>query len=282
MGIVDWYNDVMQNKIDPRTSDWFMVTGPGPLLMIVMSYIYFSTSAGPRYMRDKKPYTLRNTLIFYNFTQVVLSIILVYEGYSAGWLWKYRFSCEPVDRSMDPTAIRMARAVWLYYICKLIELLDTVFFVLRKKQRQISFLHVYHHALMPIAAWIGVRFFPGGHATLLGFINSFIHILMYTYYMLSAMGPQIQKYLWWKKYLTSLQLIQFSIVFVQNIPGAFTNCHFPKELAYLLLINAFLFIYMFGSFYVKNYRSSRSIGETNKNSNSTVDTHRRMNNVKTD
>ena len=30
---------------------------------------------------------------------------------------------------------------------------------------------------------------------------------MYTYYMLSAMGPQYQKYLWWKKHLTLLQLV---------------------------------------------------------------------------
>jgi elongation of very long chain fatty acids protein 7 len=111
----------------------------------------------------------------------------------------------------------MARAVYMYFICKLIELLDTVFFVMRKKQRQISFLHLYHHAMMPICAWIGVRFVPGGHATLLGLVNSFIHILMYAYYMLSAFGPKMQKYLWWKKHLTSLQLVQFSIILVHNL-----------------------------------------------------------------
>jgi hypothetical protein len=37
--------------------------------------------------------------------------------------------------------------------------------------------------------------------------NSFIHVLMYTYYGLSALGPHIAKYLWWKKYLTILQLV---------------------------------------------------------------------------
>jgi len=101
----------------------------------------------------------------------------------------------------------MARAVWLYYIAKITELLDTVFFVLRKKQRQISFLHLYHHTLMPVCAFIGVKYFAGGHGTLLGFINSFIHIIMYAYYLLSAMGPAVQKYLWWKKYITILQIV---------------------------------------------------------------------------
>lgn len=37
-----------------------------------------------------------------------------------------------------------------------------VFFVLRKKNNQISFLHVYHHSTMPLLWWTGVKFVPGG------------------------------------------------------------------------------------------------------------------------
>lgn len=55
----------------------------------------------------------------------------------------------------------MARAVWLYYMAKVIELLDTVFFVLRKKNSQVSFLHLYHHTLMPMCAFVGVKYFAG-------------------------------------------------------------------------------------------------------------------------
>ncbi|XP_034946042.1 elongation of very long chain fatty acids protein-like [Chelonus insularis] len=252
-GIVDWYKDIMQNKVDPRTSDWFLVVGPGPLLMIIVTYIYFSTYAGPKYMRDKKPYSLKNVLIIYNFIQVVLSIIIVHEGLAGGWWNDYGFGCQAVDKSMSPKALRMARAVWLYYVCKIIELSDTVFFVLRKKQRQISFLHVWHHSLMIATAWIGVRFFPGGHVTLLGLINSFIHIIMYSYYMLSAFGPHMEKYLWWKKYLTRLQLIQFGIIFIHNVQHFWLGCNFPRALTVLLCANSGFFIYLFGSFYVKNY-----------------------------
>lgn len=106
----------------------------------------------------------------------------------------------------------MAGAVWLYYIGKLTELLDTVFFVLRKKQNQISTLHVYHHTVMPLAGFVGVKYFAGGHGTLLGVINSFIHVLMYAYYGLAAMGPEVQKYLWWKKYLTKMQIVNINIL----------------------------------------------------------------------
>lgn len=231
-------------------------------------------------MRDKKPYNLKNTLIVYNFIQVLLSIYIVYEGLMSGWFYHYSFYCQPVDYSNDPTALRvsrkkyrenvcrstnliifeqMTRAVYTYFVCKLIELLDTVFFVLRKKEKQISFLHVYHHGLMPLAAWIAVRWLPGGHGTLLGVINSFVHIIMYTYYMLAAFGPQMQPYLWWKKYLTSLQLLQFVIVGIHNGLVLFNGCNFPKFPVVLLVINAGVFIYLFGSFYVATYMKSRNV-----------------------
>lgn len=55
--------------------------------------------------------------------------------------------------------------------------------------------------------WIGVKWVPSGSTFLPAMVNSFIHVLMYSYYALSALGPKIEKYLWWKKYLTILQLV---------------------------------------------------------------------------
>ena len=65
--------------------------------------------------------------------------------------------------------------------------------------------------------------FAGGHGTLFGLINSFVHIIMYSYYMLAAFGPTVQKYLWWKKYLTLLQMVRHRYV-----------CRAGYETAYLL------------------------------------------------
>ena len=47
-------------------------------------------------------------------------------------------------------------------------------------------------------------------AALAALINSFVHVLMYTYYGLSALGPHMQKYLGWKKYLTRIQLVGYA------------------------------------------------------------------------
>ncbi|GBM89256.1 hypothetical protein AVEN_180409-1 [Araneus ventricosus] len=53
-----------------------------------------------------------------------------------------------------------------------------------------------------LRGWMLIR----GYNTILPMVNSFVHVWMYFYYGLSSLGPEIQKYLGWKKYLTSLHL----------------------------------------------------------------------------
>lgn len=59
-------------------------------------------------------------------------------------------------------SLQIAAALWWYYVSKGIEYLDTVFFILRKKFNQISFLHVYHHFTMFTLWWIGIKWVAGG------------------------------------------------------------------------------------------------------------------------
>lgn len=110
---------------------------------------------------------------------------------------------------------------------------------MRKKFSQVSTLHVIHHGIMPMSVWMGMKFAPGkfavqtcdewndvsrymtviflyvgGHSTFFALLNTFVHIVMYFYYMVSAMGPEYQKYIWWKKYLTAFQMVstKFQVV----------------------------------------------------------------------
>lgn len=138
-------------------------------------------------------------------------------------------------------------AIWSFFS-------QQVFFIMRKKFDQVTFLHVYHHSTMIFNWWFGVKYVAGGQckwfmnvdqrlefskerknktiscriyyilynmlgiiwtgliiilfsAFFTGMLNSFVHIFMYSYYALSLLGPNIQKYLWWKRYLTRLQLV---------------------------------------------------------------------------
>lgn len=50
-------------------------------------------------------------------------------------------------------------------------------------------------------------------------INSMVHVVMYFYYGLSAAGPAFQKYLWWKKHITAIQLVSLCCG-AEHVPSA--------------------------------------------------------------
>ena len=106
-----------------------------------------------------------------------------------------------------------------------------------------------------ITVWWGVKFTPGGHSSFFGFINTFVHIVMYFYYMLAAMGPQMQKYLWWKKYLTLLQMVQFIMVMVHAFQLLFYNpCNYPIAFVWWIGAHAVMFYFLFSNFYKQAYK----------------------------
>lgn len=65
------------------------------------------------------------------------------------------------DKVLQILFSQMANLCWWYYISKLTEFADTIFFVMRKKDSQVTFLHLYHHSLTPLETWILVKFLAG-------------------------------------------------------------------------------------------------------------------------
>jgi len=119
-----------------------------------------------------------------------------------------------------------------------------VFFVLRKKQNQITFLHVFHHTIMAAFSWCYLKFLPGEQGAIIGFLNSVVHVIMYSYYLIAALGPKYKKYLWWKKYMTWIQLV---IIYAYIIVKA--------NYRYLIIINLISYYYQFCPFTNKiNYK----------------------------
>ena len=69
----------------------------------------------------------------------------------------FSLTCEPIDYSNNPEAIRALNLAWIFYISKFIDFADSIFFVLKKKFTHLSFLHVFHHGIMPFQTWWGPR-----------------------------------------------------------------------------------------------------------------------------
>lgn len=70
--------------------------------------------------------------------------------------------------------------------------------------------------------------FLGGLGTFHALLNCIVHVIMYTYYALSAMGPAYQKYLWWKKYMTTIQLVSYQLIYPSPVS-------FDKHPGFLML-----------------------------------------------
>ncbi|XP_042231586.1 elongation of very long chain fatty acids protein AAEL008004-like isoform X2 [Homarus americanus] len=251
--VVDGYHDLFTNHRDPRVDGWLLMDSPWPTLLVCLGYVLIVKVIGPQYMKNRPPFQLRNILVAYNAFQVVFSIWIFYEIGMSGWFTHYSFRCQPVDYTDNPSAIRMTYASWWYYFSKFTEFFDTFFFVLHKKFEHVSTLHVIHHGCMPMSVWFGVKFTPGGHSTFFGFINSFVHIVMYVYYMLAALGPRYRRYIWWKKYLTNFQMIQFIMIFGHAFQLCFTECNYPRAFMWWIGGHAVMFFFLFSDFYIKAY-----------------------------
>ncbi|MGH0158050.1 UNVERIFIED_CONTAM: hypothetical protein FKN15_067375 [Acipenser sinensis] len=105
--------------------------------------------------------------------------------------------------------------------------------------------------------WIGIKWVAGGQSFFGAQMNASIHIVMYLYYGLAAFGPQIQKYLWWKKYLTIIQMIQFHVTIGHTALSLYIDCSFPKWMHWALIAYAVTFIFLFANFYYQTYRHPR-------------------------
>jgi len=106
-------------------------------------------------------------------------------------------------------------AVFYYYVnylFKYFELIDTFLLVLRAKPT--PFLHVYHHAATLVLCWSQLRAESCLQWTVIIF-NLLVHVIMYLYYSLHACGIDV----WWKRYLTVFQIIQFVVAVTSCLGG---------------------------------------------------------------
>lgn len=62
--------------LDPMVDTWPLMSSPGPLLAILAAYLMFVLKIGPKMMKDRPAYELKNLMIAYNAFQVIFSIWL--------------------------------------------------------------------------------------------------------------------------------------------------------------------------------------------------------------
>lgn len=253
--------DIWEAGADPRVSEFpLMKGGPWWVIAVIAGWLYFVKVSGPRLMKDRPAYDLRRLILVYNMVMMVTNAYFFISASSYTNFGLKTWGCTNVNPSDWGTTMKFKLLlIWFFFISKFIDLLETVFFVLRKKHGQISFLHVFHHSIVPIDVWVGFKYSPSESACFFPLINSLVHTLMYLYYGLSTLGPAVRPYLWWKPYLTQLQIFQLVLVAIHCVHlMLIPDCNIPKAVFAIYLPQVMLLVYLFVSFFIHNYVLSKS------------------------
>uniref|UniRef100_A0A8C7KNK4 Elongation of very long chain fatty acids protein n=1 Tax=Oncorhynchus kisutch TaxID=8019 RepID=A0A8C7KNK4_ONCKI len=145
----------------------------------------------------------------------------------------YRLQCLGLHEAGEAD-VRVSETMAVYF-SKLIEFLDTMFFVLRKKNSQITFLHVYHHASMFNIWWSVLNWIPCGQSFFGPTLNSFIH----------------------KRYLTQAQLVQFLLSIIHTLGAVIVPCGFPIRRLLIQVSCMATLVILFVNVYIQTYRKRR-------------------------
>jgi hypothetical protein len=130
-----------------------------PIPIFIALYILTIIVIAPRFMKNRTAYSLTNILRAYNIFQVVSCASIVVKFYQAGFSFTGALSC---DSQIERQNYEKLLKIWWFCIfIRAAEFLETVFFILRKKTNQVSFLHVYHHITSLLVVYIPLKYSGG-------------------------------------------------------------------------------------------------------------------------
>ncbi|KAJ5992184.1 hypothetical protein N7451_007908 [Penicillium sp. IBT 35674x] len=240
----------------------------------MMMVTYYVVIFGGREVMKKFPAFKLNTLfMIHNLILTIISgvLLVLFLEQLIPTLWNHGVFYAICDHNGGWTQPLIV-LYYLNYLNKYWEFIDTVFLVLKKKP--LTFLHTYHHgatALLCYTQLIGLTAVQWVPIT----INLLVHVVMYWYYFQSARGVRI----WWKKYITMLQILQF-VIDVGFIYFAsysyFSSTYFPwapsvgscageefAAFAGIAIITSYLFLFI--GFYIATYKKEVKVGRPRRN-----------------
>lgn len=142
------YYDVWEETADRRANTFALIGGGGPwkVIFIVCVYLLLVLKVVPQYMKNRKPYDLRKAMVTYNCCMVLLNGLGCLYGLHLTNFGAKTWACKcNDDTDNSSTAWIMLYLGYFYFLSKFLDLIDSFFFVFRKKYNHLSFLHLFHH-----------------------------------------------------------------------------------------------------------------------------------------
>lgn len=131
---------------------------PIPIVVIFALYLIAVNFLLPNLMKKRQAYELTTITRFYNIFQVFCCIYLVMKYYENGWSYSKAINCD--FKPSREVVLGVAGVWWFNTIVRIVELVETIFFILRKKFNQASFLHIYHHISSIAIIWSILKYEP--------------------------------------------------------------------------------------------------------------------------
>lgn len=253
-----WFESIF-GPVHPKSAHFPLMT-PHHALLIAVAYIAFVCTFMPTLRALKLSLSLKPVMRFYNAFMVLLSFYMGTKSILLATVSNSSVFCVPM--ASGELGDQMAQLVWIFTYSKVVEFLDTVFMVFEGRWRQVSFLHVYHHVTI-LCYWFTILWLaPGSDAYFSLAGNSYIHVLMYGYYLLASFGYSP----WWKYYITKAQIFQFVVFCVQSIYVGYVKtdriCQFPNVLSRGLLWYMLTLILLFSHFLITNKGRGKKLAAT--------------------
>lgn len=199
-GFEKYLYSVYEIEFKPDDVIWFVRANMNLMYMIVFLYFVF-VQLGKRVMQSRRPFygaAFNNTLFCWNLFLTVFSIYgasrvvpyvilsVIYDDNDdaplESWIL-YKISSLSCRNTFAIHNGPASLWICLFVFSKVIELIDTVFLVLKKKE--VPFLHFFHHLTVLPWAWIELSRESAPSATFAA-MNLSVHSVMYCYFAIMS------------------------------------------------------------------------------------------------
>lgn len=207
----------------------------------------------PKFMQNRQPFNINAIIRCYNVFQIFACYYFIMKFRQYGLKFSRTWQCFNSFDDHEHDLKEIDEVVWWFTMLRTLEFIETVFFILRKRFDQVSFLHVYHHIGTVVCFYLFTKHNGGIMGIYFGAINSCIHIIMYGYYLMSSFDQfrKISNLI--KPFLTAIQITQLALLVGQSISALRPSCNVPKFLFIIQGLNVAYLIFMFGQFFVKSF-----------------------------
>ncbi|KAI9758559.1 MAG: hypothetical protein M4579_002994 [Chaenotheca gracillima] len=232
----------------------------------VLVLYYAAVFGGNRFMKNRAPMDLNKLVMFHNLFLTLASGVLLALFLEQLVPTVARKGCfYAICNANGGWTKSLSALYYLNYLLKYVELLDSIFLVLKKKPP--IFLHYYHHGATVLLCYYQLTE-PTAVSWVPITLNLTVHVVMYWYYFQTARGISV----WWKRYITQLQITQFVIdlAFIYYASYTyFTSAHFPwmphagkctagdkSASSGMIILTSYLCLFI--AFYIRTYRSQKA------------------------